>query len=169
MFTFLCLGPGCLGDGGLPARASCWRCPQHSNAWKLCGFLPKTLQLFWWRPISGIQKYCNCPPGKRRHTQSPEVDAWDCRPLCDIQTFCLRWHICRCLEELMTQLWCDFPDLVMYLDKHTVAMDSFWLMALRTIRKTFKNKTLNEMKCILKFVFPLPPTEKKLYYQMVES
>lgn len=104
MLSFLWVGSGCLGDGGLPACASFRRHPQHGNTWQRGGLLPPTLQFLWWGPFGRIEKHGHRPTGPGREARSSTVDAGGRRSLCDRQTVLLQRHLCGCLGDVAPRL-----------------------------------------------------------------
>ena len=96
-------GPGGVGDGWVPARASLRGHPKHRHAWELRGLLPAPLQLLRRGPLSGVQEHGHCATGQGREPGGPEVDPGPSGTLCLGPALLLQRHLCRGLERILRQ------------------------------------------------------------------
>ena len=99
----LSAGPGGVGDGGLPARASLRGHPKHRHARELRGVLPAPLQLLRRGPLSGIPEHRHRETGQGREPGGPEVDPGPGGTLCLGPSLHLQRHLRRGLERTLRQ------------------------------------------------------------------
>ena len=100
LMLLLSAGPGGVGDGRVPARASLRGHPEHGHARELRGLLPAPLQLLQRGPLAGVQEHGHRTTGQGREPGGTEVDSGPGGTLCLGPALLLQRHLCIGLERI---------------------------------------------------------------------